>query len=504
MTECQEQGDFYELIPILIRELVARLNDENVEALKAAHKAFAALSKNVAAEELVNHVEFMRNQIASLVSDARRRKGGVGDGEFLLPGFNLPKGLEPLLPIYQRGILYGTPSIREASAAGLGEVISLTAAKFLAGPLIIKMTGPLLRIVGDRNPSNVKIAILKTLGLILVKGGAALRAFVPQFQTTFVKALADPSRQVRVEAIGALGLLMPLSTRVDPLLKELVSGAVGKSIGSDTVGIVAVQAATLEALAVVLKHGGKKAKLPDTIPSALTVSQELLGHSEESIREASGKVMGIACDILGVETTVDVVRQTILQADGDSGELRHGKACAIRRILSEPIGGQLDDSILSDLRDLSLDYMKDDKPVVKLAGCIAVGPVVARSADPTSTLRNLEPELLAVMGNSKEKLETHQAIASGLCLALLLSNVENRVDFFGLEMMNASLKLAMSGAQRVQFAFNDVLYLALDVANGQDGLDYYTSIAMFENSKQMKSVYSKVLSKKRKITIMDD
>lgn len=55
-------------------------------------KTFSALSKQVAAEELVNHVEFLRNQIASLVSDARRRKGGVGDGEFLLPGFNIPKG----------------------------------------------------------------------------------------------------------------------------------------------------------------------------------------------------------------------------------------------------------------------------------------------------------------------------------------------------------------------------------------------------------------------------
>lgn len=88
----KDQKDFYEPIPILIRELVARLNDDNTEVLKAAHKAFAALSNNVAAEELVNHVEFLRNQIASLVSDARRRKGGVGDGEFLLPGFNIPKG----------------------------------------------------------------------------------------------------------------------------------------------------------------------------------------------------------------------------------------------------------------------------------------------------------------------------------------------------------------------------------------------------------------------------
>lgn len=60
--------------------------------MKAANKAFGALSKNVPAEELVNDIEYMRNLIASMVSDARRRKGGVGDGEFLLPGFNIPKG----------------------------------------------------------------------------------------------------------------------------------------------------------------------------------------------------------------------------------------------------------------------------------------------------------------------------------------------------------------------------------------------------------------------------
>ena len=63
-----------------------------MEVLKAANKAFAALSNYVPAEELVKHVEFMRNLLASMVSDARRRKGGVGDGEFLLPGFNMPKG----------------------------------------------------------------------------------------------------------------------------------------------------------------------------------------------------------------------------------------------------------------------------------------------------------------------------------------------------------------------------------------------------------------------------
>lgn len=76
----------------MIRELIYRLNDDDPTVLKAANAAFTALSKHVSAEELVKHVEFMRNLLASMVSDARRRKGGVGDGEFLLPGFNIPKG----------------------------------------------------------------------------------------------------------------------------------------------------------------------------------------------------------------------------------------------------------------------------------------------------------------------------------------------------------------------------------------------------------------------------
>ena len=85
-------ADFYDQIPVMLREMLYRLNDDDAEVVKANHAALSALSKHVPAEELVNHVEFLKNSLASLVSDARRRKGGVGDGEFLLPGFNIPKG----------------------------------------------------------------------------------------------------------------------------------------------------------------------------------------------------------------------------------------------------------------------------------------------------------------------------------------------------------------------------------------------------------------------------
>ena len=414
-------------------------------------------------------------------------------------------GLEPLLPIYQRGILYGTPEIREASAAGLGEAISITSTKFLAGPIIIKMTGPLLRIVGDRNPANVKIAILKTLGLILVKGGPALRAFVPQFQTTFVKALADPSRQVRLEAIHALGLLMPLSTRLDPLLKELVAGALGKGTSNaDAAGVVAIQTATLEALAVVLRKGGKKAKMPESITASLDAGNELLAHGDEDVREAAAKVIGAACGILGAEKTVDFVSSEIIGVSDRSWEQRHGTACAIRRICSASVSTELDASLISSMMELAREYMSDDKAAVKEAAYIAIGGAVARMEDPPSSLKAVEPELLKVMDNTKESVEAHQAVANGLSLLLQLVDVENRVELLGLDLLLACLDLATSRDKRVQLSYNDTLYLALEVDQGEDGINRFSTMAMFEDSKRMKSVYSKVLVKIKSVDSLAD
>ena len=90
----KKAADFYEQVPVIIRELLHRLNDDSTVVLKANHKALGALTSCVPAEELVSHIQFIRNLIASMVSDARYRKGGVGgDGEFFLPGFNMPKGM---------------------------------------------------------------------------------------------------------------------------------------------------------------------------------------------------------------------------------------------------------------------------------------------------------------------------------------------------------------------------------------------------------------------------
>lgn len=48
-----------------------------------------------------------------------------------------------------------------------------------------------------------------------------LKQFLPQLQTTFLKALSDPNRTVRLKSAAALGELIPIHQRADPLFTEL-------------------------------------------------------------------------------------------------------------------------------------------------------------------------------------------------------------------------------------------------------------------------------------------
>ena len=76
--------------------------------------------------------------------------------------------------------------------------------------------------------------------MLLDRGGASLKAFAPQLQTTFVKSLSDPSRAVRQRSAVGLGKLMGLVTRVDPLLTELsasCAAAEGNAIKASTLEV---------------------------------------------------------------------------------------------------------------------------------------------------------------------------------------------------------------------------------------------------------------------------
>ena len=68
----------------------------------------------------------------------------------------------------REGVLTGSPEQKEEAAKGLGLVIRLTSADALR-PSVVSITGPLIRILGDRFNWTVKAALLETLSLLLGK-----------------------------------------------------------------------------------------------------------------------------------------------------------------------------------------------------------------------------------------------------------------------------------------------------------------------------------------------
>ena len=201
--------------PPLLPPLVALLADRDPAVLDAAGGAIAAMCAVLGGDAAPSHARALRCAVAAAVARA-------GGGE--LPGLATPAALAPLLPIYLQGVLHGSADLREVAAAGLGELLAAAPRTSLA-PHVVKVAGPLIRVVGDRFPDDVRVAVLAALGVLLDRGGAGLRPFVPQLQTTFVRGLADHAPAARAAASSNLGALAALSSRRDALVVDLAAGA---------------------------------------------------------------------------------------------------------------------------------------------------------------------------------------------------------------------------------------------------------------------------------------
>ncbi|XP_075232539.1 stalled ribosome sensor GCN1-like [Lycorma delicatula] len=209
------RADYSQYVPQLLRGLIHLFTDVDREVLQTSWETLSAVTRTLDTMQQINHVGDIRQAVRFAVSDLK--------GSDLLPGFCLPKGITPILPIFREAILNGAPEVKEQAAQGLGEVIRLTSAEALQ-PSVVHITGPLIRILGDRFNWSVKAAVLETLAILLAKVGVMLKQFLPQLQTTFLKALNDGNRQVRLKAAAALSHLIVIHTRADPLFTDLHAG----------------------------------------------------------------------------------------------------------------------------------------------------------------------------------------------------------------------------------------------------------------------------------------
>ena len=254
--------DFSRYYPDLIRALLVSFDDGDKEVVKSAWTALSTLtSKRLRKEEM-----------ESLVISTRQTLSQVGVAGANLAGFSLPKGISAILPIFLQGLMNGSVEQRTQAALAISDIIDRTDAKALQ-PFVTQITGPLIRVVTERS-TEVKAAILLTLNNLLEKIPTFLKPFLPQLQRTFAKSLADTSSDLlRARAAKALGTLIKLTPRVDPLIAELVTG----SKTSDE----AVKLAMLKALFEVVSKAGKN--MSDASRNAI------LGLIDNDLDDSEGK-----------------------------------------------------------------------------------------------------------------------------------------------------------------------------------------------------------------------
>ncbi|KAG2789271.1 hypothetical protein Pcac1_g1579 [Phytophthora cactorum] len=363
--------------PLFLKQIVLHLNDQNDVVVRAASAALKGMNVTTKPEQFAQHLDFIRQSINSMVSDARHRKGGVGDGEYLLPGLCIPKGLEAFLPSYQWALMNGSPELRQSAAAGLGELVELSSAPALR-PYLIKLTGPLIRIAGDRFPGHVKAAILQTLEIILTKGGVALKPFLPQLQTTFVKALNDTAVDVRARGASALSLLVTLSPRVEPLLAELT-----ERLRTTTGG---VREANLEAVASVVERVGDKLSAAgrSTLESAL---EEMLESSEDALRDGASKCLASCVASTANNGDLETAQKQLLDyslANVSSDDLqaqpwqRRQSAAVFTALVLHKHSALLSADVTAPLTTTLVTLAQDEQTAVRNHALNAIGAVVKR------------------------------------------------------------------------------------------------------------------------------
>ncbi|XP_006865512.1 PREDICTED: translational activator GCN1 [Chrysochloris asiatica] len=353
----RSKADYTSHLRSLVSGLIRLFNDSNPVVLEESWDALNAITKKLDGGSQLALIEELHKEI--------RLAGNESRGEHV-PGFCLPrKGVTSILPVLREGVLTGSPEQKEEAAKALGLVIRLTSADALR-PSVVSITGPLIRILGDRFSWNVKAALLETLSLLLAKVGIALKPFLPQLQTTFTKALQDSNRGVRLKAAEALGKLISIHVKVDPLFSELLNGI---RIVEDS----GIRDTMLQALRFVIQGAGSKvdAVIRKNIVSLLL---SMLGHDEDNTRMSSAGCLGELCAFL-TEDELNTVLQQCLLADvsGIDWMVRHGRSLALSVAVSVAPGRLCAGKYSSDVQEMILSSAVADRIPIAVSGVRGMG-----------------------------------------------------------------------------------------------------------------------------------
>lgn len=277
-----------------VSNAILALDDDDMRIVKGNYEALSALLASTKG----------KSDLEKFIKPARQALHMTGKSGEDLPAFTLPKGPSCVLPIFLHGLMYGSNDEREDSALGIADVVSKTPASGLK-PYVSTITGPLIRVVGERFSSDIKAAILYALNILFAKIPQFLRPFIPQLQRTFIKSLSDPSNEtLRLRAAKALGTLIEYQPRVDPLVVELVTGTKQTSD-------FGVKTAMLKALLEVVGKAGTKLSEPSKLKIVDLVEEGIL-TSNDKLATAYARLIGSVSEVLSTEEVHKILETKVL------------------------------------------------------------------------------------------------------------------------------------------------------------------------------------------------
>ena len=221
-------ADYDEQMQMILRLIIKRAADNDTTVIEAAWNSLALLIQHQKVEKMLNYVAFMSNMIATVIS-TERYKPGVDMNTYVLPAFTLKDGLKPLFQLLQKGVMVASTERKADCASLICDLVQYAPAENVR-VYALQVTGPLIRIVGDKYNSEVRVTIFRALNLLLGKSGDALRPFLPQLQTTFIRALKDSNKGVREQGSQALVHIIKLSTRIDNVINDLSSDILNNDV----------------------------------------------------------------------------------------------------------------------------------------------------------------------------------------------------------------------------------------------------------------------------------
>ncbi|XP_026540403.1 eIF-2-alpha kinase activator GCN1 [Notechis scutatus] len=369
------KADYTAHLRNLVSGLIRLFNDTNAVVLNESWDALNAISKKLDAGSQLALIDDLHRDIRIVGNDA------AGDH---VPGFCIPKkGVTSILPMLREGVLTGNSDQKEEAAKALGLVIKLTSAEALK-PSVVSITGPLIRILGDRFSWNVKVALLETLSLLLAKVGLALKPFLPQLQTTFTKALQDPNRVVRLKAAEALGKLIAIHAKVDPLFTELLNGI----RTSEDSGI---RDTMLQALRFVTQGAGGKVDAA-VRKSIISMLLSMLGHEEDATRMTSAGCLAEMCAFLTDDELSGVLQNHLLaDVSGIDWMVRHGRSLALSVAVNTAAGRLCVPKYSNSVHEMIFSNTVADRIPIAVSGIRGMGFLMKHHIEANGG--NLPPKL---------------------------------------------------------------------------------------------------------------